>query len=208
MGSRATFPCLIAMWESIVCPKDPHVVWHVQDCVFRDYEYCGVDNLPIFLVEKEGAFFALISWKHFSMEKIMTRTGKEKKKLKLIYKSTTSDELVQYLKPKLQYFVYHNFVAISQDQQFKNYLESFQNDIIISIINFVENYSFWIQNEMQSMQWHNYQVTILVQIPWMRNPNPNLDDEDSKTIMKYHFYLYVDKTHANAFVQHCLLLHW
>jgi hypothetical protein len=45
----------------------------------------------------------------------MIKCGKEKKKPKLIYKSTTSNELVQYLKPKLQYFVYHNFDAIWQD---------------------------------------------------------------------------------------------
>jgi hypothetical protein len=30
----------------------------------------------------------------FNMEKIMTKSGEEKKKLKLIYKSTTFDELV------------------------------------------------------------------------------------------------------------------
>jgi hypothetical protein len=34
----------------------------------------------------------------------------------------------------------------------------------------------------------------------MKNPNPNPDDEDSKTIMKYHFYIYDDKTHDNYFV--------
>jgi hypothetical protein len=26
--------------------------------------------------------------------------------------------------------------------------------------------------------------------------------------MKYHFYIFDDKTHDNYFVQHCLLLHW
>jgi hypothetical protein len=29
------------------------------DCVFGDYEYCGVDNLPICPVEEDGASFAL-----------------------------------------------------------------------------------------------------------------------------------------------------
>jgi len=28
MGSHATFPSLITMWESIICPKDRYVVWH------------------------------------------------------------------------------------------------------------------------------------------------------------------------------------
>ncbi len=70
------------------------MVWHAQDFVFGDCEYCGVDNLPICPVEEEGASSALVSWKDFSMEKIMTKSGKEKKKLKLLYKSITSDELV------------------------------------------------------------------------------------------------------------------
>ncbi len=58
------------------------------------------------------------------------------------------------------------------------------------------------------MHWHNYQVTILVQICWMRNLNLDLQNEDSKTIMIYHFYVSDDKTHDSVFVQHYLLLHW
>jgi len=42
----------------------------------------------------------------------------------------------------------------------------------------------------------------------MWNPNPDLDDDDSKTIMRYHFYISNDKNHDNYFVQHYLLLHW
>jgi hypothetical protein len=61
MGPNAMFLGLTTMWESIICPKDFHVVWHVQDCVFGDCEYCGVDNLPICLVEEEGAFSALVN---------------------------------------------------------------------------------------------------------------------------------------------------
>jgi hypothetical protein len=37
--------------------------------------------------------------------------------------------------------------------------------------------------------------------------NPNQNDEDLKTIMRYHFSI-SDKTHDNYFVQYCLLLHW
>jgi hypothetical protein len=42
----------------------------------------------------------------------------------------------------------------------------------------------------------------------MCNPNPDLDDENSKTFMRYHFYISDVKTHDNYFVQHCLFLHW
>jgi len=41
----------------------------------------------------------------------------------------------------------------------------------------------------------------------MCDPNPNLDDENSKTFVKYHFYIFDDKTHDSYFVKHYLFLH-
>jgi hypothetical protein len=58
----------------------------------------------------------MVHWKHFNLEKIVTRSGEEKKKLKFIHKLTNSNELIQYLKAKLQFFVCHNFVAKWQDK--------------------------------------------------------------------------------------------
>jgi hypothetical protein len=60
-----------------------------------------VDILPVCPVEEKGSSFAMVEWKHFSMENIINRGGEERKKLKLLYKSTISSELIQYLKPKL-----------------------------------------------------------------------------------------------------------
>jgi len=42
----------------------------------------------------------------------------------------------------------------------------------------------------------------------MRNSNINLNDEDSKIVMNYHFYIFDDKIHDSYFVQHCVHLHW
>jgi hypothetical protein len=79
---------------------------------------------------------------------------------------------------------------------------------MVSLIDFVENYSFKIQNKIHSMHWHSYQCTIFVHISWMQIPNFDPNDEDSKIVMRYHFYIYDDKTHDSYFVQHCLFLHW
>jgi hypothetical protein len=43
-----------------------------------------------------------------------------------------------------------------------NFIENFLNDTIVSVTDYVENYSFEIQNEVQFMHWHNYQITILI----------------------------------------------
>ena len=58
------------------------------------------------------------------------------------------------------------------------------------------------------MHWHSYQVTILVHISFMRNLNPDPNDDSSKTLVKYHFYISDDRKHDSYFVQHCLMLHW
>jgi hypothetical protein len=78
-----------------------------------------VDNLPICHVEEEGCPNILVSWTYYSTKKILTKKGEEKKKLILFYKSSSSAKLINYLKPKLQYFMRHNFVSWWQDQQFK-----------------------------------------------------------------------------------------
>jgi hypothetical protein len=76
------------------------------------------------------------------------------------------------------------------------------------VVDFDENYNFEIPNEMQSMHWHNYQITILVHICWMQKLNTNHDDLNSCILMKYHFYILDAKSHDNYFFQNCLVLHW
>jgi hypothetical protein len=76
----------------------------------------------------------------------------------LVYKTTSLEEFIDYLKPKLQHFVRHNFVAWWEDKQFKHYIKSFPTNIMVSIVEFAENYRFEMQNEMQSMHWHTYQI--------------------------------------------------
>jgi hypothetical protein len=70
-----------------------------------------VENLAICLIEEEESSSALISQKNFNMETIVIKKGEERKKLKLIYKSIKSNELIAYLKPKLQYLVRDNFIT-------------------------------------------------------------------------------------------------
>jgi hypothetical protein len=82
------------------------------------------------------------------MENIVIRNGEEEKKLKFVYKSIISNELTDYLKPKLQFFVWHNFVARRKDKLFKSCLENFQNNTVVSIVYFIENHNFEVQNKM------------------------------------------------------------
>jgi hypothetical protein len=134
MGSHAIYSSHITLWEVMVCPKDPHLEWHAEDFAFGSCEDCGVNNLALCPIEEEGISCTLGKWKYFSMETILTKKG-ENNKLKLMHKSTISREFIQYMKPKLQYFVHNNVVTRWQDQQFKTYLVFFSNDIV-SMIDF------------------------------------------------------------------------
>jgi hypothetical protein len=105
-------------------------------------DLCGVDILLVYLVEEEGSSSAMVKLKHFSMENIIIRREEKRKKLRLFYKSIIFSELIQYLKPKLQFFAHHNFVARWQDAMLKSCLQNCVDDRIVSIIDFAKNYSF------------------------------------------------------------------
>jgi hypothetical protein len=79
---------------------------------------------------------------------------------------------------------------------------------ILFLIDFVKNYSFKEQNEVQTHHWYNFQMTILVHITYKMNLDHNQDDPRScRLIIEYHYYCSHDKKHYNLFVQKCFSLH-
>lgn len=76
----------------------------------------------------------------------------------------------------------------------------FLDDVVVSIVDFVENYAFKEQNEIQSMHWYTKQVTIFVLITYFRIASGAI----KKTM---HFFVSDDKQHDTLFVQHAFLLH-
>ncbi len=115
-----------------------------------------MENFPFCSEEITSSSEALVEWKRFTMEATMSRFGKTLKKLTLVYKKTSNDEFVHYLKPKLQTFVRHNFVFKWQDKQFKSSIKSYPHQIVVSIVDFAKNYTFETQNEIQYMHWNSY----------------------------------------------------
>jgi hypothetical protein len=72
----------------------------------------------------------------------MSRVGKALKKLNLVYKTTSSNEFIDYMKPKLQHFIKHNFVAKWEDKHFKKCIKHFPTNIMVYVLHFAKNYSF------------------------------------------------------------------
>jgi hypothetical protein len=87
----------------MVYSHDEYSKWHSRDCLLGTYENYGVNIFPICLLEEKGSSNILVSWKHYSIENILTKKGEEKKKLIFLHKFSSFDELINYLKLKLQY---------------------------------------------------------------------------------------------------------
>jgi hypothetical protein len=65
-----------------------------------------------------------------------------------VHVQTSPIELVLYLKPILQRFVTYNYVARWQDEQAKMAMQSLREGVILSHIDFSENYRFKPKNEL------------------------------------------------------------
>ena len=78
---------------------------------------------------------------------------------------------------------------------------------IFSVVDFVENYTFEAQREIQSEYYHSDQVSIFVHVLY-RHAQQNVDDIESTNdnrhvIKEYHFYISDDRTHDTHYVQNC-----
>lgn len=137
-----------------------------------------------------------------------TSNGWNKKAPKVLYNETSPKELISYFKPRLQSFVTHNFIAKWQDHHFKLIFMTIPNGSIISCVDFFQNYTMWVKNEIQSMHWYNIQISIFVHLTYRLDPLYILGGEMPKVIKKLHYYISYDTFDDIIFVQHCFIMHW
>jgi hypothetical protein len=190
---RTTFTGTMALWRAIVCDKMDDDLWHQYDCLMGLCGECGVSKLKFCQSELQAPEDFILNWKCF--EKTIVGQGEDgqpKKRIREVFKKTSVPEFLDYFLPNLTKFVTHNFVARWQDSQCQNAMSDLPADMILSHIDFAENHSFQIQNEIQSMHWFFHQVTILVHLTYRRNPSP---DDDEEWIKESHFYISDDKEH-------------
>ena len=114
---------------------------------------------------------------------------------------TSLGEFFQYLLPVLHTFIAHNFVAKWQDVNCKKSMVDMPRDVILSHVDFAENYTFQIQNEIQSRHWVNSEISIFVHVTY------RYDSTVDGVVRESHFYIFDDRSHNTFFVQHCFLLH-
>jgi hypothetical protein len=150
-----------------------------------------------------------VKWKSIGYKLVgTTEDGNPKKAVTKEYRESPPRELIAYLKPKLQTFVLHNYIATWQDFQFRELFGSVPTDTLISYVDFSENYTLKVQNEIQSMHWHNDQITILVHIKYRPNPAWRIENAEPLLVKEIHYYISDDKTHDSLYVQKCFMLNW
>ena len=106
----------------------------------------------------------IVKWKYFEYVTENIGKGLVCKRIKEVYKETCVAALVSEFKKQLGEFIPHNFRSYWQNSQFKECINNLPPNVMVSVIDFVENYTFKVQNEVQSMHWYNDQCTILVHI--------------------------------------------
>ena len=93
-----------------------------------------------------------------------------------------------------------------QDEQFRICKKTFTFPLetILSLVEFVENYTLQPQNEVQSQYYHSEHVSIMVHITYQHGLDSN---EENRVILKeIHFFISDDRTHDIHYVQHCFKL--
>jgi hypothetical protein len=78
------------------------------------------------------------------------RIQEEKKQIREQYKEIASSDFIRYLKPKLSAFIRHNYISKWQDSQASTALESLPDDVILSHVDFAENYGYQVATEVQT----------------------------------------------------------
>ncbi len=94
------------------------------------------------------------------------------------------------------------------EKEFKNYLQHTLEDVVVSCIDFFENYVFMVQNEIQDMHWFSFQITILVHITYQWNKDFDPVELGFKILKESHYYIFYEKEHDILFVQHAFRLQW
>jgi hypothetical protein len=87
-------------------------------------------------------------------------------------------------------------------------METLEAGTILSHVDFVENYTFAPQNEIQTEYFHSFQITIFVHICYRVNPKFGTTPEEPRILKDSYFYISDANDHDTLFAQHCLRMHW
>ena len=200
------FAGLTALCHLCVCLKGEFDMWHKKRCLLGECQDCGVLKKLLFCPsELSPHSAALVKWKRFENVEVGINldSGDPKFIVQEAYKETLPFELVNFFKPILQKFICHNYIAKWQDTQARLALSSLREGDLLSYLDFAKNYTFQVQDEVQSEYYRSVSVTFSIHITYRVVIDTNTNES---TILKemHSISTMTNFRHDNFFVQHCI----
>ena len=114
------------------------------------------------------------------------KDGKQGKIFDLVIENIPMYEFMKIFCENIIYeYARHTHKAQWLDLQFNFSKDTFPLDVIVSVVEFIENYTLQPQNEVQAKYYTSQQVSIFVHIKFMHSPS-SIED-DMKILREYHF---------------------
>ncbi|XP_070564656.1 trichohyalin-like [Ptychodera flava] len=139
-----------------LCHKEDGSQYHKLDCIKRSCTECGVylikERLSPLVRHK-----STVTWYRWET---VSEGAENRKKKSLVGKTRTTEDLVNELIEELTPFPQHLFNAYWQYAQFTNATKKHPSDTKVLCMDFAENYTCQLQNEVQAAHWTHTQVTI------------------------------------------------
>lgn len=144
-ANQEVFQHISDLLDSILCPRPRDHEYHAKRCLLGECPRCGVRKLSFcpYEIATDSREVVVKIFKDVGIGQVNTK-GKEKKRKDLAMERMKSATFIHLFSDHLKSFVKHNFVFRWQAQQFKDCLLKFPSDVVVSVVDFAENYSFKI----------------------------------------------------------------
>lgn len=183
--------------KKTLCEKEEADRFHKMECVQRKCERCGVEGLVDFykpLVQTAkltNEIATYMKWERVTKHK----NGKAVTKVMPVRHRKSVGALILELTEETKSLSEHLFVASWQQAQFSQLLKNIPPSWTVLNMDFAENYTCIMQNEVQSGRWGHNQVTVHPTVAYYRCPKEECD----KIVQEALIFVTDDMTHdANA----------
>lgn len=143
--------------HSLLCVREDGDSYHKMACVEGKCVDCGslakFPSLDVDFPEDE-----VVSWQRYDYHTYTAQSGATSRRLQLTPHSGPRLPFVSTFRAAIYPYIAHAHGAKWQDRQFRACLATFPIGVVVSVVDFVENYTFTPQNEIQSEYYFSEQV--------------------------------------------------
>ena len=131
---------VIGLVDSVLCPRGFEAIFHNYKCVMGISQDCGPSRFRWCLKELSSEILILVKLFE-TMDATLEGKVCYSKRKDLVRKSLKPRDLASPFLVSLGKFIKHNFIYSWQAHQFKTCIFDFPNDVVVSVVDFAENYT-------------------------------------------------------------------